>query len=49
LLGDGVVLQLFDLLHQLVDLKLLFLLQVLFQLRLLMLQLKQNNKGRDSE
>lgn len=41
LLGDGVVLQLLDLLHQLVDLKLLLLLQVLLQFGLLVLELQK--------
>lgn len=44
LLGDGVVLQLLDLLHQFVDLELLLLLQVLLQLCLLMLQLERRSR-----
>lgn len=39
LLGDGFIFHLLDLFHQLVHLELLLLLQVLLQLRLLVLQL----------
>lgn len=49
LFGDGVILQLLDLLHQFVDLELLLLFQVLLKLSFLMLKLREKRREERKE